>query len=630
VSDLEGKTNDCGQKIAEDELKLVKAVIQGFLQALKASHLYEADHPILLRFLDRLKQDFDSYFEKYDAFIIQVDELHFFFDGKAIYEGGNIRESLAFLFFKDGIREIRFFKGLDFNEVLDFLTIVRKSNFVDRMADDLVTLLWNKDFSHIEFIVIDEFFEGGGILIPLSEEDLIKGLEYRGFEEVGTGQDDTSVGIVNGAGSEAGLGNGIEFGAGHGKGIEVGVGTGSETGAGIGFGNGTGAGGGLRRGTGSGVGAGIDLGKGVGTELRSGPVIGDLPSLAVESLRQALNLSTEKSLAQICALTPDEIEEIYRRAHKEEQLETLYALMNNFTEILLHLGEDTKTYENIVSYFDRIVKSLLEEGEVRKAVTILRNFHDVMVKVPLKEKQSHAIEHILQIASDSRSIELLGKVMQRNNEADRGHITQYLQLVTQNAIDPLCFLLGGLDADRWRKAVRERLVELCKEEIKPLVKFLSDSRTSFIFDLLYIFGKVKHPSTLKYLTNLAYHENAKVREEILSLATVFGEKEQDLLLKFLWDSVPEIRGKAALIFARIAKDQAVKPLVEIILSEDFYTRSYDEKVSFFKALAETKSQKAIPILEQIIKKKRWSKKAQWEEVRTCAVNALKMIGADKE
>ena len=98
----------------------------------------------------------------------------------------------------------------------------------------------------------------------------------------------------------------------------------------------------------------------------------------VEGLRQVLDLSRDKSLAQVCGLTPDEIEEIYRRAYKEEQLETLYALINNFTEILLHLGEDTKTYGNIFSYFDRIIKSLLEEGEIQNAVAILKTFHHTM------------------------------------------------------------------------------------------------------------------------------------------------------------------------------------------------------------------------------------------------------------
>jgi hypothetical protein len=91
-----------------------------------------------------------------------------------------------------------------------------------------------------------------------------------------------------------------------------------------------------------------------------------------------------------------------------------------------------------------------------------------------------------------------------------------------------------------------------------------------------------------------------------------------------------MRGKAALLFARVARDRAVNPLVEIILSEDFNIRSYEEKISFFKALAETKSPKAIAILEQIIKKRSWFKNRQLEEMKTCAENALKMIRVGPE
>ncbi len=41
------KTGDPAQEIAEEELKLARAVIQSFLQSLKAFQLYEDDHPIL-------------------------------------------------------------------------------------------------------------------------------------------------------------------------------------------------------------------------------------------------------------------------------------------------------------------------------------------------------------------------------------------------------------------------------------------------------------------------------------------------------------------------------------------------------------------------------------------------------
>jgi HEAT repeat protein len=86
-----------------------------------------------------------------------------------------------------------------------------------------------------------------------------------------------------------------------------------------------------------------------------------------------------------------------------------------------------------------------------------------------------------------------------------------------------------------------------------------------------------------------------------------------------------MRGKASLILARMAKDRAVKPLTEIILSEDFYKRDYDEKVSFFRALGETGSEEAIPMLKKIAKKRRWFKRGKWDEMRLCAANVLKVM-----
>ena len=182
---LEDKTDGFDGKMVEEEVKSTKSLIQTFLQTVKAYRLYEANHPILTKFLERLKKDFDQYFDEFDSFSLQVGEHRLFNRGKVVYESEDVKESLAFLFFKDGIREVRFYKGLEFKEMVDFLTIVRKGDLVNRFEDDLVTLLWEKDFSHIEFTIIDEFLEGSSLFVPATEEDFVKGLEYRGSWEEG-------------------------------------------------------------------------------------------------------------------------------------------------------------------------------------------------------------------------------------------------------------------------------------------------------------------------------------------------------------------------------------------------------------------------------------------------------------
>ncbi|MGZ3495286.1 MAG: HEAT repeat domain-containing protein, partial [Thermodesulfobacteriota bacterium] len=119
----------------------------------------------------------------------------------------------------------------------------------------------------------------------------------------------------------------------------------------------------------------------------------------------------------------------------------------------------------------------------------------------------------------------------------------------------------------------------------------------------------------------------KVREETLQVLNKFGRNGKDLIQKFLGDSTSGIRAKAALLLSRNAKREAVKPLAEIILSENFYKRDYEEKASFFRALGETGSEEVIPMLKKIAKKRSWFQKGRWDEMRQCAANTLKMMGA---
>jgi len=174
VKSIEDKVDLFEEKAIEGKVKSTRGLIQTFLQTLKAFRLYEANHPILSKFLERVRKDFDQYFDEFDSFSLQIGEHRLYYQGNVVYENQDVKESLAFVFFKDGIRELQFSKGLEFREIMDFLNIVRKSDFLNRMEDDLVTLLWEKDFSHITFTTVDEFLEGSGIFVPTTEEDLIK------------------------------------------------------------------------------------------------------------------------------------------------------------------------------------------------------------------------------------------------------------------------------------------------------------------------------------------------------------------------------------------------------------------------------------------------------------------------
>jgi hypothetical protein len=549
VKSLEEKMDMSEEKIIEEKVKSTKALIQTFLQTLKAFRLYEANHPILSKFVERLRKDFDQYFGEFDSFSLQIGEHRLYYRGNVVYENEDVKESLAFVFFKDGIRELQFSKGLEFKEMMDFLNIVRKSDFLNRMEDDLVTLLWEKDFSHITFTTVDEFLDGSNTFVPATEEDLIKGSEYTGaLEEESQEEADEEQ-----------------------------------------------------------------------AESSQVPIR--------EGLQQVINPAPGQSLVQACQLTPEESEVINRDARQEEQADYIYVLIDNLIEILLHLGEDVDAYENMISYFDRVIEYLLEQKEVGKAVALLKSLNETMESIMMKDKQIFAIQRILDECSSPHSVELLGKAMKGNGEVKSEPILQYFQFLTKQAVEPLCILLGELESGKWRKVICDQLTELSREEIQLLSKFLSDGNPILVCQILNILGKIGDPSTVKYLGNLVTHRDLKVREETLQILDKFGEKGKDLIQKYLMDPVSGIRAKAALLLARHTKEKAMESLTEIILSEDFYKRDYREKASFFRALGETKSEEAIPILKRIAKKRRWFQREKWNEMRQCAANTLKMMGA---
>jgi len=536
-------------KVIEEASKFGRALIQSFLQTLKSFRLYDPNHPILSKFLEKLKKDFDKFLEKYGSFPLLAGESKLFYYGQVVYENKNIKESLAYYFFKDGIREIRFERGLGFEELIDFLSVIRKSDLVNRLGDDLVTLLWEKDFPHITFGIVDEFIEEGAEFIPATREDVEKDLEYRGVRHY------RARGIVE------------------------------ET----------------------------------EKEYLSEP--------EGKNLRQALNLTPDQSLVMACQLSPEELEEINLEVQQEQRSDYVFVLIENLIEILLHLGDDLEAYENMITRFNGIIASLIDQKKIRETVEISNKLQATLESIALKDKQIYAIRRVLGTLSQPHSIERLGEAMRGNGEVKAADLMQYFSFLTKEAIDPLCNLLNDLESGRWAKEIIEVLARLSGDDIQPFVPYLSHPNPIFVYQILCVLEKVGPPSSLDYLGNLVGHEDPKVREMTLRIFKKFGERGKKSILRFLKDPLPDIRSKASLIYSRAAREEAVKPLTEIILSDDFHKRDYEEKASFIRALGESGAQEAIPVLKKIAKERRWFHRKNWDEMRICAANTLRMIGA---
>ena len=118
---------------ADEELLLARDLMRSFVKSIKAFRFYPPDNPILKGFKELVPKKFNFFLNKYNSLIFQIGEYDLSFKGKVLYENRDVKTSLAFLFFKDGLRELRFMKGLEEWEVQGLIDIIAQSEHIDQL-----------------------------------------------------------------------------------------------------------------------------------------------------------------------------------------------------------------------------------------------------------------------------------------------------------------------------------------------------------------------------------------------------------------------------------------------------------------------------------------------------------------
>ena len=108
VLDLGGEMPAVAGVETDEELFLARDVMSAFIKAVKAFRFYPPDNPTLKGFQDTLLKKFQFFLNKFNLFTLQIGEYEFSFKGKALYENRDVKTSLAFILYKDGLRELRF------------------------------------------------------------------------------------------------------------------------------------------------------------------------------------------------------------------------------------------------------------------------------------------------------------------------------------------------------------------------------------------------------------------------------------------------------------------------------------------------------------------------------------------
>jgi HEAT repeat protein len=163
----------------DEELLLARDLTSFFLKTFKAIRFYPPDNPTIKGFRDQLFKKLQFFLNKYPSFVLQIAEFSLSFKDRVLYENRDAKSSLAFLLYKDGLRELRFARGLEDWEVHGLMDVIRGSETINQLEDDLVTLIWERDFVHISYLATDDFLEENPIVIPENVDQLRSKLIFK-------------------------------------------------------------------------------------------------------------------------------------------------------------------------------------------------------------------------------------------------------------------------------------------------------------------------------------------------------------------------------------------------------------------------------------------------------------------
>ncbi len=165
-------SDDTTPRALSSETTKVAEMLKLLGRAVRANQLYMSNNPMHARALEALRDSLTLLWTERELVDLRITEDGFFCGAVSVYtEGGRGGESLPWMFYKDGIRSFEIRKGFEGDDLPKFLDALRSTRNRGSEDDDLVTLFWECDFSHLGY----EYVEAGSDGSDAPGADLLRG-----------------------------------------------------------------------------------------------------------------------------------------------------------------------------------------------------------------------------------------------------------------------------------------------------------------------------------------------------------------------------------------------------------------------------------------------------------------------
>jgi HEAT repeat protein len=148
-------------------IALVEEMLRLLGRAVRAHQMYLHNNPTYLRALENLKGGLAAIWTHVDDVTFEVSDTRLTWEGHvALNEPDKTGDALPWVLYKDGIRELRLSSGVEELEILTLVHILARVRKAPADEDDLLTLLWEHEFSYIKYRYIDLSIEAAAAIEP--------------------------------------------------------------------------------------------------------------------------------------------------------------------------------------------------------------------------------------------------------------------------------------------------------------------------------------------------------------------------------------------------------------------------------------------------------------------------------
>jgi hypothetical protein len=303
-----------------------------------------------------------------------------------------------------------------------------------------------------------------------------------------------------------------------------------------------------------------------------------------------------------------EIEELLARMYTETDDDRYRQL----ARILLVKGESLK----VEGDFDRLFPILLGLLDQNADVTRSNVRRDCSLMVFQQLARGEMAEHLLGHLEDK-------------DFGQHEIVFLILNQLGSEVVDAVIRRLLAVDIQFARKSLATALLRIGPPAVPALIEMLKGSRWQVVRTAAAILGEIGSRDAVRGLTLTVYHSDTRVRmETIRSLAKIGGKEATVLLIDLLGDNDQAIKKQAIAWLGNTRNQKALPPLIQLIKKRDVLGKTLELKKEALLAISHIGDREALDPLFRVVRKRHWIVPGRQEELKILAVETIGHLGGE--